>query len=373
MSSSQAVPSIAVALIVTIIFMFALRPIANRVGLVDRPGGRKCHNGNIPLIGGLAMFVGMVCGLSVLGLDLNFLLSIFIGSLLLVVIGVIDDKYSLPMAVRLATQFAVVLIMIYGADRYLADMGNPFGARLITTGPFMLIFTTLVTLTMINAYNLIDGVDGLAGSLAFIALVSMAAVSGFNSPAGITALVIAASVFAYLLFNLPLRWNQSVKSFMGDAGSTLLGFSIVWVTLGVAQGEARMISPVHALWFAALPIFDCLTCFVRRMLKGKSPFTPGHDHVHHVLKRGGFKDPHILGILVGFQLLYAAAGLTGHATGVPDYAMFAAWSIVGLLQRRMIWQIAKYHRLFRWTRNEYQLSSSQPNSLTTAPMREPGQ
>ncbi len=349
MSLNQVLPSIAVALIVTIAFMFAFRPVAKRVGLVDKPGGRKLHEGDVPIIGGLAMFVGILSGLSILGLDLNFLLSIFVASLLLVAIGVIDDKYPLPAAARMTTQVAVVLIMIYGADLYLADMGNPFGFGPITTGPFMLMFTVLVTLTMINAYNMVDGIDGLAGSLTMVAMVAVAAVAGANNAFGAIALVIVASVFGFLLFNFPVKWNRPVRSFMGDAGSTLLGFAIVWVTLGVAQGEARVISPVHALWFAALPIFDCLTCFVRRALQGKSPFTPGRDHFHHTLRRGGLGVRQKLGILTGMQLIYAMVGLTGHFAGVPDYVMFAAWSALGLSQRVIICRIADSRSLRRWT------------------------
>jgi len=123
MSPSAAFPSIIISLIVTIAFMFALHPLAKRVGLVDRPGGRKLHTGDIPIIGGIAMYYGIFSGLSILGLDLNFLLSIVIASFLLVIIGLIDDKYPLPAAARMTTQVAVVLIMIYGADLYLADMG----------------------------------------------------------------------------------------------------------------------------------------------------------------------------------------------------------------------------------------------------------
>jgi UDP-GlcNAc:undecaprenyl-phosphate GlcNAc-1-phosphate transferase len=347
MSLSQALPSIAVALIVTIAFMFALRPLAKRVGLVDRPGGRKLHTGDIPIIGGIAMFYGIFSGLSILGLDLNFLLSIVIASFLLVIIGLIDDKYSLPAAARMTTQVAVVLIMIYGADLYLADMGNPFGFGLIMTGPFMLIFTMLVTLTMINAYNMIDGIDGLAGSLTLVALVSVAAVAGINSQAGAVALVIAASTFGFLLFNFPVKWNRPVRSFMGDAGSTMLGFAVVWVTLGVTQGEARVISPVHALWFAAVPIFDCFSCFVRRSLQGKSPFTPGRDHFHHILLRSGFGVRSILGIITLLQVIYAIIGLWGVYAGVPDYIMFAAWSVLGLSQHTIIRGIASFRNSTR--------------------------
>jgi len=132
---------------------------------------------------------------------------------------------------------------------------------------------------------------------------------------------------------------------MGDAGSTLLGLAIVWVTLGIAQGAERVISPVHCLWFAALPVFDCLSCFVCRILKKKSPFTPGRDHFHHSLRRGGFGVRATVQILVGFQAAYAIVGLTGYFAGVPDVVMFALWSILGLSQRWVIRTIAKSHRL----------------------------
>jgi UDP-GlcNAc:undecaprenyl-phosphate GlcNAc-1-phosphate transferase len=126
----------------------------------------------------------------------------------------------------------------------------------------------------------------------------------------------------------------------------VLGFSIVWVTLGVCQGNGASISPVHCLWFAALPIFDLLTCFVRRIRKGKSPFTPGRDHVHHILLRGGFRTRKKLAVLTAIQAIYAIIGLAGHFAGIPDYAMFAGWSVCGVLQGWVIGRLAarKRHR-----------------------------
>ena len=341
-------PAIVVALLVTISFMLALRPVALSIGLVDKPGGRKLHTGNIPIIGGLAMFVGLSIGILLLGLELNLFLYVLAASFLLVVVGVIDDCVALPPAARMSTQVAVVLIMVYGAHLQLVDMGDPFGTGVITTGNFMLVFTMLVTITMINAYNLIDGVDGLAGSLAIVALLAIAAAAGIGNPFGAAAMTVAASVFAFLMFNFPLKWNQSVRSFMGDSGSTLLGFSIVWICIGVSQGEARAISPVHCLWFAAIPIFDCLTCFVQRIVRHKSPFTPGRDHYHHALARGGYGVRQTLGILTGLQLLYAIIGLTGHFAGLPEYVMFTAWSVLGLSQRSLIRKLAISHRLHCW-------------------------
>jgi UDP-GlcNAc:undecaprenyl-phosphate GlcNAc-1-phosphate transferase len=219
-------------------------------------------------------------------------------------------------------------------------------------GRFTVVFTLVVTITMINAYNLVDGLDGLAGSMALIALICVALVAGTTNVFGATALVAAASIVGYLIFNFPTSWNRSLRSFMGDGGSTLLGLTVVWVTLGVAQGDARIISPVHCLWFAALPIFDCLACFVKRVRRGKSPFESGRDHAHHMLRRGGFRVRETVLILAGIQLVYASVGVAGHFAGVPDVAMFTAWSVVGILHRIIIHTIAKYHRSYRLTETQ---------------------
>ena len=168
--------------------------------------------------------------------------------------------------------------------------------------------------------------------------------SGFGSVHGAIALTASATVVGYLLFNFPLSWNRSMRSFMGDAGSTLLGFTVVWVALGISQGSERLISPVHCLWFASIPIYDCLTCFVRRSRAGKSPFTPGRDHFHHTLLRGGLKARQTLALLTGLQGLYACIGLLGHFAGVPDAAMFAGWSVLGLTQRFVIKTVARHWR-----------------------------
>jgi UDP-GlcNAc:undecaprenyl-phosphate GlcNAc-1-phosphate transferase len=344
MSDISLMPALVVAFSLTTVFMFMLRPLAISTGLVDHPGGRKSHIGEIPIIGGIAMFIGMFAGLHVYtGFEAG-ISSVMIASLILVTVGVADDKYTAPAAVRLVAQISAVLIMVYGANLALYELGDPFGTGLISLGPFTLIFTMAVALTMINAYNLIDGADGLAGTLAFIALLALAVVSGFGSVHGGIALTACAAIVGYLLFNFPVSWNRSVRSFMGDAGSTLLGFTVVWVALGISQGSDRLISPVHCLWFASIPIYDCLTCFVRRSLARKSPFTPGRDHFHHTLLRGGLKLRQTLAFLTGLQALYATLGLLGHFAGVSDAPMFAAWSVLGLSQRFLIKTVSKHWR-----------------------------
>jgi len=344
MSEFEVIPAMVVAFAIASAFMFALRPVARGMGLVDRPGGRKSHLGDIPIVGGVAMFVGIFAGISLISGDAYFLRPLFIACFLLLVIGILDDRFRIPAQVRMATQIAAVLIMVYGAGLPLYGIGDPFGSGEISMGRFTLIFTMLVSLTMINAYNLIDGVDGLAGSLALIIFLAIATVAGVGHMATAVALTVSAAIVGFLLFNIPVAWNRTVRCFMGDGGSTFLGFTIVWVTLGISQGPERLISPVTCLWFASIPIYDTLTCFVRRAFAGKSPFTPGRDHFHHVLKRGGFGVRATLGLLTGLQAFYAIVALLAHFAQVPDFVMFASWSVLGLSQRFIINMIAKRHR-----------------------------
>lgn len=344
MSESNLFPAMIVAFTITVAFMFALRPVAESAGLIDRPGGRKTHDGDVPIIGGMAMFVGVFSGLVLLQGPSISLGSLFVASLLILFIGALDDRFGLSAVVRLVTQIAAVLIMVFGAGLQLGDIGDPFGTGIIGLGPLSLAITVLVTLTVINAYNFIDGADGLAGTMALIALLAIAVVGGYGIASTAIALTVAAGILAFLIFNLPTKYNRAVRSFMGDAGSTLLGFTIVWVTLGVSQGSERLISPVYCLWFAAVPIFDCLTCFVRRAIAGKSPLSPGRDHLHHTLYRGGFGVRQTLSILTGIQFLYTLIALAAWYLAVPEFVMFGCWSVLGLTQRLQIKFLARHRR-----------------------------
>ena len=342
--SIQIIPAMAVALSVTAAFLIALRPLAFRIGLVDRPGGRKTHSGDVPIIGGAAMFFGAIAGLMLVTEPNHQTASLAVTSMLLVGIGLIDDRYHVPPMIRILIQFAAVITMVYGAGLSLGTIGNPFGLGEILLGPFTLVGTLMVAITTINAYNLVDGVDGLAGILGAIALIAVAIVGGPSALSTGIALTMLAAVVAFLLFNFPMMRNRKVRTFMGDAGSTFLGFTIVWVTMGICQGEAALISPVAALWFASIPVYDSLTCFVRRILRGRSPFAPGCDHFHHTLRRGGFGVRQKLAILGGLQAFYATIALAGHFLGTPDVVLFTAWSVLGIAQHKIVLSIAVRNR-----------------------------
>lgn len=343
--------AIIIAFTMTLVFMVAFRRFAKRIELVDQPGGRKSHIGAIPLVGGAAMYGGLLCGLLLLPGDVKATPMLPLAAGLLVIVGVLDDKHALPRLLRIAVQILAVLIMVYGGGLMLHDIGDPFGTGTVYLGGAAVFFTVLVCLTLINAFNMVDGTDGLAGTLALITLTSVFIVGGIALPVTGIELIAGAAVVGFLLFNFPVAANRRLLSFMGDSGSTLLGFLILWTTISVSQGADRVASPVICLWFASIPIYDLLTCFVCRVRKGGSPFRAGRDHFHHILGGGRLSTRHILGVLTGLQLLYAAVGLAAHFAGIADVVMFSAWSVLGVTQRWVIKQYAIRHRARLWRRH----------------------
>ena len=149
---------------------------------------------------------------------------------------------------------------------------------------------------------------------------------------------------------------------MGDAGSTLLGFVVVWFALSICQGADRSMSPVAALWFALMPLSDFFSCFVRRVARGKMPLHAGREHFHYVLMRAGLSGRQVLAVLLAFSVLYAAVGLIGARNKLPDWALFAPWFTLLALQPFIIRGLAVYLRHRRWRAS--QIVVEMPASVT---------
>jgi UDP-GlcNAc:undecaprenyl-phosphate GlcNAc-1-phosphate transferase len=321
------------ALIVTIIFMFVLRPVAVEVGLVDLPGGRKRHGEPVPIIGGIAMVMGLAFGVSLIGAP-EYWQPVMLGIYLLVVVGVVDDRFDIPPTVRLIAQTSTCLLAVFASDLVIAHLGAPlfFDAPL---GLFAPLFTTLVVLSVINAFNIVDGIDGLAGSLAFVALFAMAIISVGTDPFVLCVLMLTV-VAGFLLFNFPLKGNRAVRAFMGDAGSTSLGLAVACLGIALSQGPTARMSPVVGLWLAAVPVYDLFSAFTRRLLQGGSPFAPDHDHLHHVLMENGLSSRKTLGYLLALAITCAVFGVYGNILNISDGVMFTLWALGGVSYYQML-------------------------------------
>src|SRR5690606_33082032 len=127
-------------------------------------------------------------------------------------------------------------------------------------------FTTLAIVASVNAFNMLDGMDGLAGAMGIVALSALVllALDAGALVAAASGLVFVGAVSAFLISNVPVRFNQGVRCFMGDSGSTLLGLAVAWLCITVSQHPASAAAPVTLLWVVALPLFDFLWTIVRR-------------------------------------------------------------------------------------------------------------
>lgn len=285
MMDPKLVAASAIALAVTLFAIFWMRPWARRIGLVDKPDGRKRHRGRIPLIGGLCFFLGTLAGLSYLGYFDNFISSLMAGGALLVVAGALDDANDLSVRSRLTIEAGAVLLVIAASGIYVDELGL-WGMRLGVLG---IPFTIVAVIGLINAFNMLDGIDGLAASLAMtsIGAILLFDQAGWSSPGVLLLLqVLFAALIPYLCVNL--GWPDGRKVFMGDAGSTVIGFLLAWSLVFLSHGKVERLAPINVLWCVALPIMDTLAVMYRRFRAGRSPFKPDRQHLHHLVLDAGF-------------------------------------------------------------------------------------
>ena len=313
------------------------KPIAVDVGLVDKPSERKHHSGHIPLIGGISIFLAVLAA-SLLWLPNTLELRMYlIASAMMVFIGVLDDKFDLRVRVRLIGQIIIASLMIYGVGGYISNLGNLFGMGDVVLGPVGIIFTYIAILAVINAYNMIDGINGLIGSLSINTFASIAIlfiISG-NRDYLSYPLILATATLPYLIFNLglfkKLLGSSRRRIFMGDAGSMFVGLSVVWLLTMGTQGEQASFRAVTALWICAIPLMDMLAIVVRRYKKGKSPFKPDRDHLHHILQRVGFSEKQTLIIISTIAAALSAIGLAGEYYNVAEPVMLFGFLVTFFL------------------------------------------
>lgn len=291
--------------------LFISRKVAKKVGLVDKPNARKHHHGHIPLVGGVSVYLSLwIIYILQPGWLPDFTIYMACATLLIVV-GVLDDKLDLPVMPRMALQALVASIMMYNG-LYLYSLGNIlFGYELIL-GVLGYGVTLLAVVGAINAFNMVDGIDGLLGALSSVTFGALATVfwMGGNDEMALWCLCLMVACLPYILLNLGIPWGRKFKVFMGDAGSTLIGFTVIWLLIVATQGQDAVMQPVTALWLIAVPLMDMLRVMIARIRRGDSPFKPDREHLHHVLQKAGFSRVSTLSVIVVLQALCCLTGLT---------------------------------------------------------------
>ena len=319
--------------IMTIIFINIFHDLARHFGLVDIPSGRKNHVGEVPLTGGLAMFLAISCAMFLHGTLAGIYFAMFPALAFLVIIGVCDDLLELSAGSRFAAQAVAALWMVYMGGVAITDLGDIFGTGVVRLGVWSVPFTVFCVIGVVNAVNMLDGIDGLACGVVLGVLGvfgGVALMGGDGSPA-VLLFVTVGSVVGFAVFNMRSPWRARAAVFMGDSGSMMLGFLVAWFAVELAQGPAIAFSPITAVWIMALPILDTVSLMLRRILKGRSPFAPDHDHLHHIFLQAGFSVQQTVALIMLFSLAFGVLGIEAWFYGVPEYVMFCGFMLLFLL------------------------------------------
>ena len=323
---------ILIASITTFVAIFLLRPFAISINLVDKPNNRKTHAGSVPLIGGIAMFLGIVVSILAAQIDLNQYNYFLLASLIIVIVGVLDDHHNIVVSLRIFFQVLVAVIIASVGGVSLESFGNLLGSGDIILGEWGYFFTVIAIIGGMNALNMLDGIHGLAGGSSFITFLAIIFLSMGSVVIHHTSLMIAilfCSVLpVFLISNLCIGISNNKRIFMGDAGSMLIGLAIVWLLIDLSQGENRVFAPVTVLWLFAMPLFEMVTAILRRLTSGKSPFMPDLHHSHHILLRIGIKEKYTLLLMLLASLLMAVIGILGELYGIAERVMFFGFLLV---------------------------------------------
>ena len=332
---------------VTVIFVEVARRLAPSVGLIDSPNERKVHEGDIPLVGGIAIFAGILLVLAFTGSLVDHW-AFFLAAGLLVATGLWDDRFGVSPHPRLLMQSLAVLIIAVPGKGYISDLGTilPILGTL-SLGWMTIPFTVFAGVGLINAFNMSDGVDGLCGTLTLVALTGLGIAAGMagRETELMLILALAGAVVGFLIFNVRLPHRKRALVFLGDAGSYLMGLSVIYLAMRLTQGQERAINPVTALWFCMLPIFDVIGMILRRVRRGQSPFSADREHLHHVFLLAKFSVTSTWLALTVVATSGMIIGLAGYIAGVSESIMFALFLVLGAAYYVMLmrsWKVLRF-------------------------------
>ena len=280
--------------VTTVVYPFVLR-YALRHQIVDNPNARKIHRQPVPVMGGVAVYAGILAGC----LAMYFLISkasihwSLMAMTTMLVLGVWDDMKNLPAILRLFIQFGIVGAYMLFTDHYIHNFYGLFGIHEISQ--WVGIPLTLVGgVGTINAINMIDGIDGYSSGYGIMACTCFAVLFGILGPSvwASLAVIVTSALIPFFFHNV---FGVKSKMFIGDGGTMMLGFLMAILAIGAMsmrrgpELEAKGIG-VMAMTLAILciPIFDTLRVMTARMLRGRSPFKPDKTHLHHLFIDMGF-------------------------------------------------------------------------------------
>ena len=282
--------------------------------LVDIPDrSRKFHKRATPLTGGIGILLAVIISTEIY-LDMHnlkgympgFSQKLYIASIPLLLLFLIDDFKTLRPLYRLLIQIALSIYVISSTDVYLSNLGNLFGFGEIQLGLFGVPFTIFCVVGMMNAFNMIDGINGLCAGSAIMALLFIGFFSGLIYDSVL--MILIGSMIGFLIFNLRF-FGKKRGVFLGDGGSNLIGFWVSWCAVYASQNTIYQVEPITMLWFVSIPLMDCIGIIFSRLIRKIGIASPGRDHIHHKLMLN-FSPEGSLGIILLISLVTGFIGIT---------------------------------------------------------------
>ena len=273
-----------------------LRLMAERLSIMDIPGERKVHQHPVPRVGGIAFAIGACASIAWWAPKGGTILSVLLGSLIILGFGIWDDRAGLGYQVKLLGQLLAALAVVVVGDirfdslPFMLDTAIPLWISI----PFTLMFLIGVS----NAVNLTDGLDGLAGGLSFLTLSGIAYLAYLSNDSTVLLLTVPflGGLLGFLRYN-----TYPARIFMGDGGSQLLGFMIGVLAILLTDSTRGPFSPSLALFLLGLPFLDTLGVFGQRLAEGRSPFIGDRTHIHHKLLAVGFSHYEAVTVIYAIQ------------------------------------------------------------------------
>ncbi|MGV2939758.1 glycosyltransferase family 4 protein [Mesobacillus sp. LC4] len=311
-----------VCFIASILITPLVKKLALKIGATDAPNQRKVHAKVMPRLGGLAIYISFVIGLLILRPEAEYNTAIILGSLIIIITGVLDDMMELSAKIKMLGQLAAAGLVVVWGGVQVTFINIPFIDSQIQFGFMSIPITIFWIVGITNAINLIDGLDGLAAGVSSIALITisgMAIIMGDQYTVMLASIVLA-STLGFLIYNF-----HPAKIFMGDTGALFLGYMIAVLSL-LGFKNVTFISFIVPVIILGVPISDTFFAIIRRIVNKQPLSAPDKSHLHHCLLRLGYT--HRQTVL----MIYAMAAFFGLAAVIFSQAkLWGSFVLIAIL------------------------------------------
>ena len=301
MLSAYGFPFLLAALVSYILTPY-IKKLAFIIGAIDKPDNRKVHKKIMPRLGGLAIYIAfMIAAVASLELTKD-IVGILVGGSVIVIVGVLDDKYQLPAKVKLLGQIFAACVLV-AFDIRIEWLNNPFGGYFyLNEWILSAILTVFWVISFTNVVNLIDGLDGLAAGVSAIASVTVILVAvqmGYYHIAVMTA-ALAGGIIGFLRYNF-----NPASIFMGDTGSMFIGYTLAAISVYGAVKTAATVALIVPAIALGLPIMDTAFAIMRRY----SNIASTSGHLHHRLLAMGMNQKQAVLLMYGITAILGIAAV----------------------------------------------------------------